>query len=91
MCPGNPSFCKEVQRLQNIITQEKKELLFITGAGVSLSAGIPLWAEIRDTLYAMLFNIRDPLQVEKSILMSMLGGREIERGKPKYDYEQGKK
>lgn len=42
--------------------------VFLTGAGVSVSAGIPLWEDVKKDLYKDLFDIEDPIRVEKDFL-----------------------
>jgi len=49
--------------------------VFLTGAGLSVSAGIPLWNDVKKDLYKDLFDIDDPDGVEKKFLKNKFGDK----------------
>ncbi len=54
--------------IQDTQTQKANWPVFITGAGISISAGIPLWQHVKKDLYKDLFDIDAPELIEKQLL-----------------------
>lgn len=55
---------------------DPKSVVFLTGAGLSVSARVPLWMDVKKDLYKDLFDIDDPDKVEKEYLYQKFSDEE---------------
>jgi len=58
----------QIENVLNVWCTDPKSIVLLTGAGLSVSADVSLWPEIKKDLYKDLFDLDDPNRVENEYL-----------------------